>query len=311
MSVQGTATFTVGRDQLVAAVNAVKPHAAKAGGRKTDETLARVRFIAADPARRELYVVATNGATSAWATVPIDEGTDSRAGRIAEDDGVFVLDAEVSEVALIPSRFLRGKRGDSVRRTLRLHFSDRMLDVTDVTEYPQQLSLVDEQDERPARELGLVLLGARADYPDVIAEVGKAIVQVDEQAVARSLVADHGVLGLFSAAGQAYGVDLECAPLPGGARGWVVQAGPWFVGTLPSNESADNLGRRKRARAMHIARATGGTVEFSPDDLLPSDRVPDDHHDDDDVVDDAYDPDDDPRALRLVDDLGDVSADAL
>jgi len=311
LTVQASATLTVGRDQLVAAVLAVAPHAAAAGGRKGDETLARVRFIAADPKRRELYIVATNGGTSAWATVPIDEGGDSRAHRVAEDDGVFVLDAEVSEVRLIPSRFLRGKRGDSIRRTLRLHFTDTTLTVTDVTEYPTQLSLVDEDATVPARELGLVLLGARADYPDVLDSIGNALKVADgEPLVSSALVVDRSVLGLFAHAGQAYGTDLELSPIAGGVRGWLVRVGAWFVGTVPSNDSTDSLGRRKRAAAMHLARATGDVVEFSPDDLLPSDRVPDDveHGRDDDGApgedeEGFYDPDRDPNALSLDDEL--------
>jgi len=284
MPVQGEATFTVALDPLVAAIKAVEPHALR--GRKGGDVLQCVRFVAG---RELLHVVATNGTTAAVAVVAIDPDSDSRAERVAEDDGTFVLDAEPSEVRQIVSRFTKGAsaRKDSARRTLRLHWTDRILRLTDITEQRGTLELESpDLDEVPAKGLEVLVVPPSGDYPPVLDDVRLALAGIGESAAGKPLVTQPGTLALFvgplGSAAPKSDVHVEATGSTA-SRGFVVTCGSWFAGTLPSRfADDDSLARRARARMLLLHRLVGGPAPEDEPDV-----------DDDDVppqVDDAFAP---------------------
>lgn len=309
MSVQAGARFDVGLDAFVAAVKATMPHVGKA--QKDTDALSRVRLIAE---RRELYVVATNGATSAMSVVKIDDGTDSRDDRTAVDDGVFVLDVDPSELANVPQRFIIGRAGrkSTARRVLRLDFTSNRLHITDVTEHAGTLDLESaDLDDVAARELGLVLLEPHVEFPDVVRRIREAAAGVGEAVESKPLVAEWSTVHLFDAAGKAFRQPLEFAATgPATSRGFVVTCSKWFVGTVSSKHNDDDsLGKRRRSWLEHLHRLTGKPLppnfEHEGDDDVPP------QDDDGDVTSDGlergpgedadgfYDPDRDPAALQL------------
>jgi hypothetical protein len=276
MTVQGQASFTVSLDALVAAVKAVEPHASRST--KGDDALARVRFIAH---RDELHVVATNGSTAAQAAVPIDPDSDSRGDDVRpEDDGVFTLDCEAAEVRNIPRRFLRGRTGkESPRRTVLLHFTDHTLQIADVTDAAGVGTLeLDGGDvpDVPARQLGLVMLEPHADYPDVPGDLARALAGVGETVEAKPLVTDQATLGLFASAGVAYRQPLEfVASGSAQSRGFVVLGSQWFIGSVSSRHNDDDsLGKRSRARLVHLHRLLGQPLPESVPELDDEDVPP-------------------------------------
>jgi len=268
--VMGEATFTVALDTLVAALRTVEPHALR--GRKGDEVLQSVRFVAG---RELLHVVATNGATAAVGMVAVDPDSDSRGTRVSEDDGTFTVDIDPAEVRQIVNRFTKGASGkrDAPRRTLRLHWTDHMLKLTDVTEQTASLDPSgDVLPEAPARGLDVLVSPPSADYPPVLDDIRKAVAGIGESAEVKPLVGPASTLALFvgplgAAAGK---VDLHVEPTGSGAsRGFVVTCGAWFAGTLPSRfNDDDSLARRTRARLTLLHRLLGTPM---PDDVDPVD----------------------------------------
>lgn len=281
MPVAGEATFDVALDSLVAAIRAVEPHAEQTAGRKGDDILARVRFRAE---LGELHVVATNGVTAALATVPIDPDSDSRTDRVAEDDGTFTVDADPAEVRQIVARFVKGRssKKGAPRRTLRLHWTDRTLRLTDITEAQATLTGDMPEDDRgdlgelPARDLGILVVPPVADYPDVIGDVSKALAGIGETVEGKPLVTPWSVLGMFRGAAVAYGSELQIDGTgPATARGFVVTCGSWFAGTIPSRHAdADSLARRRRARLTLLHRLIGTELPDDEDLVDPDDEVP-------------------------------------
>lgn len=272
MSVAGEATFSVALDPLVAAIKAVEPHALR--GRKGGDVLQAVRFVAG---RDLLHVVATNGTTAAVAVVPIDPDpdSDSRAERVAEDDGTFVLDAEPSEVRQIVSRFTKGAsaRKDAARRTLRLHWTDRLLRLTDITEQRGTLDLESaDLPDVPAKGLEVLVAPPSGDYPPVLDDVRLALAGIGESAAGKPLVTQPGTLALFvgplGSAAPKSDVHVEATGSTA-SRGFVVTCGSWFAGTLPSRfADDDSLARRARARLLLLHRLVGGPApDDEPDDL--------------------------------------------
>lgn len=277
MGVAAEATFTVALDPLVAAIKAVEPHALR--GAKGDDVLQRVRFVAG---RELLHVVATNGTTAAVAVVPIDPDSDSRAERVAEDDGTFVLDADPSEVRQVVSRFTKGatsKRG-APRRTLRMHWTDRVLKLADVTEQSGTLDLESpDLVDVPAKGIDVLVSAPSGDYPNVLDDVRAALAGIGETAAGKPLVSQAATLALFvnplnGAGGKA---DVHVEPTGSTAsRGFVVTCGSWFAGTLPSRfADDDSLARRARARLLLLHRLVGGPApDDDPDDDEDLDDIP-------------------------------------
>lgn len=313
MPVAGEATFDVALDSLVAAIRAVEPHADQTAGRKGDDILARVRFRAE---LGELHVLATNGVTAALATVPIDPDSDSRTHAVApEDDKVFVLDADPAEVRQVVARFVKGRsaKKGAPRRTLRLHWTDRVLRLTDVTEAQATLTGDMPDDDRgdlaelPARDLGILVGPPVADYPDVIGDVSKALAGIGETVEGKPLVTPWSVLGMFRGAAVAYGSELQIdATGAAASRGFVVTCGSWFAGTIPSRHAdADSLTRRRRARMTLLHRLIGTEL---PDDLDVDDEVPPQVDDD---VDERAEDAEQTEKLDIIGDGTDTPADEV
>ncbi len=270
MPVMGEATFTVPLDTLVAAIRCVEPHALR--GRKGDEVLQAVRFEAGPEL---LHVVATNGSTAAVGMVAIDPDSDTRTTRVSEDDGTFVVDIDAAEVRQIVARFTKGAsaKRDAPRRTLRMHWTDHLLKLTDVTAQTASLDPGgDVLPEPPARGLDVLVSPPSADYPPVLDDIRRAVAGIGESAEVKPLVGPAATLALFvgplgAAAGK---VDLHVEPTGSGAsRGFVVTCGAWFAGTLPSRfNDDDSLARRTRARMTLLHRLLGTPM---PDDVDPVD----------------------------------------
>lgn len=290
MPVAGEATFTVALDALVAAVRAVEPHALR--GRKGGDVLQSVRFVA-NP--ELLHVVATNGTTAAAALVPIDPDSDTRGTRLAEDDGTFTLDADPAEVRQIVSLFTKGasSKKDAKRRTIRLHWTDRMLRLTDITEQSETLDLDSpDLDDVPARGLDVLVYPPSGDYPPVLDDLRAALAAVGESTQGKPLVSAWQTLALFGALG-AVAPKADVAIEPSGssqARGFVVTAGSWFVGTLPSRFDTDSLARRRRARDVLLHRLLGTPLtdpEYDVVDDIPAQHDVDEEDGDGDRYDDV------------------------
>jgi hypothetical protein len=270
--VMGEATFTVALDTLVAALRTVEPHALR--GRKGDEVLQSVRFVAG---RELLHVVATNGATAAVGMVAVDPDSDSRGTRVSEDDGTFTVDIDPAEVRQIVNRFTKGASGkrDAPRRTLRLHWTDHMLKLTDVTEQTASLDPGgDVLPEAPARGLDVLVSPPSAEVKPLVGP-------------ASTLALFVGPLG--AAAGK---VDLHVEPTGSGAsRGFVVTCGAWFAGTLPSRfNDDDSLARRTRARLTLLHRLLGTPMPEDVDPVDDEDELPEQTDPDSPAGDEVVDP---------------------
>lgn len=296
MPVQGEASFTVSLDSLVAATRAVEPHALR--GRKGDDVLQTVRFVAGPDL---LHVVATNGTTAAVALVQIDPDSDTRGTRLAEDDGTFTLDADPSEVRQIISRFTKGasSKKDAPRRTIRMHWTDRMLRLTDITEQTATLDLESpDLDDVPARGLDVLVSPPSADFPPVLDDIRAALAAVGETTQGKPLVSSWSTLSLFSSLGSvAPKADITIEPSGSStARGFVVTAGSWFAGTLPSRFDSDSLARRARARDVLLHRMLG-TPLTDPEYGDSIDDIPVQYHVE---TDEDSDRDEDVKALNFV-----------
>ena len=240
MSTTAECTLEVPLSSLREAISAVVVHAepTKAGDDVT--AFQRVRLTAAAD---ELLVLATSGTTTALAAVEIVE--DSRAERFADDDGSFSVDLSPGLIKRVASTFKSGGPNvDADQEMLRLHFTDDLITVTDVSGL------------WPGMAIALPTLPYSSDYPDVAGILAKALGAAGEAQTAKPLVTSGGVVALFRHAAKAYGMPLQFeATGPNTSRGFIVWCGPSFVGAVSSQHNDDDsLAKRDSMRRKHLER---------------------------------------------------------
>ena len=217
-----------------AALKAVFPHRSKV---KTGDDLSE-RRIRLTFAAGWLYVTASNGSTTALAKVEILDGTDTRTtlGKLDPDDGPVLVDLDTYRVQVMQQLFKLGGNDDDTQQSVAVHLSmqpdKRFIRMT-------SLGGVREGDQ-----LQFPLL-APEEMPDVITITGRALAEMGADPSSKPLVVDPAMLELFSDAGEAYGAKLEIRATGDAQQsGFLVKAGPDFVGTVESHHGLDGLAKR-------------------------------------------------------------------
>lgn len=226
------ATMKVETPSLRAAFASVYPHH-KRTKKDDDRILHRVRLIFGEG---KLVVVATQGTTTGLAKLTITD--DSRDGQWQPEDGPMIVDLQPRHVPWLNQWFSVKAAGDDV---------DQLIGITVDT---------------LAGEIEFELIGALyatgervrlqfdepADgYPDVPALTVRALAEAaGKSEPARTLVQDGQVLELFKAASTQYKAQLRIRATGSGehARGFVVEAGGAFTGTVSSETGGDEGVRR-------------------------------------------------------------------
>lgn len=238
MTVTIHADIQVSTADLRAALQSVYPHRSKVKtGDDLSERRLRLTFAAG-----VLFVAASNGSTTALAKVDIIQDTRGALGVLDPDDGPLRVDLEPHRSELILQTFQLGKNASDVQQIIQIHVSDdpkeRYLRLTDVGGLWEGESV-----SYP--------LSAPADMPDVIAITGKALANMSADPIGKPLVADVKMIDLFKAAGDAYDSMIEIRSTgTKDSSGFVVKAGPDFVGTIESHHGLDGMSKRD---AWHMA----------------------------------------------------------
>lgn len=227
-------TLTVAIPALRQALLAVVAHAAPIRLGDTDLKLSRVRLIAG---KNELLLAATCETTTALAAIRIDE--DSRTIRFAADDGAFVVDLHPAKARDI-ARQIKPTKDDEQPGTCELHITTSTITATDVSGL------------WPDTALTVPLLATDADFPDVPAQLGRAIAAASGQF--KPLVTPG--MPAFDVAVREYDLPLMVEPTgTAESRGFLVMCGPDFLGTVSSRHNDDgNASRRDKAKHAHMAR---------------------------------------------------------
>jgi hypothetical protein len=233
------ADIQVSTAALRAALKSVYPHRSKVKtGDDQGERRLRLTFAAG-----VLFVTASNaGNTTALAKVDILTDTRGALGVLDPDDAPLLVDLEPHRSELILQTFKLGANASDVQQIIQIHVSadpkERYMRLTDVGGLWEGESV-----SYP--------LAAPADMPDVIAITGKALANMGADSIGKPLVADPKMLDLFSDAGAAYDTMLEIRST-GTAKssGFIVKAGPDFVGTIESHHGLDGM---KKRDAWHLA----------------------------------------------------------
>jgi len=219
---------------LRAALKAVFPHRSKV---KTGDDLSE-RRIRLTFAAGWLYVTASNGSTTAMAKVEILDDTDSRTtlGELDPDDGPILVDLDTYRVQQVLQLFKLGGNEDDTQQSVVVHLSAK----------PQKrfIRMTSLGGVREGDELKFPLLEPE-EMPDVITLTGRALAEMGSDPSSKPLVVDQEMLKLFAAAGNAYAAKLEIRPTGDAEQsGFIVKAGPDFVGTVESHHGLDGLAKR-------------------------------------------------------------------
>jgi len=227
------------------ALKAVLPHAepTKVGDEVT--AFQRVR-LSAD--RSELFVMATSGATSALAAVPIEGGSDSRAERFEPWDGPFEIDLSPSTVRRIRQVFpCREANADGEYDVVQLDMTPDAIMISDASGLFVEIL---------GQALRVSCLPYSSDYPNLRDALAKALGAAGESQTAKPLVSTGGMFALFNHAATAYRMPLTYEGTgPKESRGFIVWCGPSFIGHVSSQHNDDDsLAKRDAYRRKHMER---------------------------------------------------------
>lgn len=244
-------TLKVGMQPLRAALQAVVAHADRPKLGDEDLTLARVRLIAG---KEELLVCAMSstdhGTTSAYAAVPLVE--DDRKVKFEAWDGPMVVDVHPTMVRDLV-RALRPAKDDNGApegwAQLYVNSADGEIEARDVSGL------------WPGRASTVTTLPTRADYPDVVGAVARAITA--SAGTYKPFVPGRGLLSRFLHAERAYEAELEARPTgTAESSGWVVICGDGFAGSVEGFHKAGNtLKHRDKRWQTHLERAGVGQLK--------------------------------------------------
>jgi hypothetical protein len=220
------------------AIAAVRPHAERSKSGDDITAYSRIRMIAD---ATELHVVATNGSTTAMASVKIL--SDSRTERFAADDAE--LGSDISPVLAADLRSgLRIRRSDldEASQIVAVAFTQERVTVTDVSGL------------WPGSSTTRPLLPYATDYPAVHDDLRRALGAAGE--AIKPITAQGGLLTLFAAAARQYDRPLQVEPSgPSDSRAFVVWCGTAFIGAVSSgHDDDDSLTRRQSERRAHLER---------------------------------------------------------
>jgi len=239
MSVTRKATIEVKLLPLRQALQAVQPHRSKV---KTgdDEAMYRVRLVFS---AGWLFVMATNGSTSALAKAGLFTDSRGALGKLDPDDGPIVVDLTPAQVPLILAKFKPNQAESAAQQlivfTIDLDPADPFIKLTD-TGGLWSNGWAEEYPIDPPAEA----------FPDVIRIAGDALQRSAESNQPKDLVTDPKLLALFKAAGTAYDapVRIRATGTPD-SRGFIVTCGSDFVGTIESKHGDDG-GTKNRDAAL-------------------------------------------------------------
>lgn len=227
MTVTTVATVKVGTADLRHALKAAHAHHNK---HKKDDNVAehRVRLTFANGT---LFVGASNGTSTGLAKVTYVE--DTRGTLWEPDDGPMIVDLQPRHVPLVLQQFKSKAAASDVDQLIAIdvNLDDEVIDFTDIGGLWSDGESVRFGLQEP-HEL----------FPDIIDITGQALAAVaGESERAKALVQDGRILALFKDAAIQYGAPLQIrATGSAEQRGFVVQCGPSFIGTVSSRHNDDD-----------------------------------------------------------------------
>jgi hypothetical protein len=234
MTVTTKATVKVPTADFRSALGAVKPHMGKV--KKDDGVIVhRLRLVLA---KGVMFACATNLTTTALGKAHYVE--DSRGDLWEPEDGPMVIDLQPRHIPLLLAQF-KAKKGESD--------ADLLIAITaDIS--AGEVSFEDIGGLWSAGERTTYQFDEPIDgFPDIIGITGTALAGVAGQAErGKPLVQDGRVMAMFKDATVQYGTDLQIRGTGSVEdRGFVVQCGPNFIGTVSSRHNDDD-GLKKRDR---------------------------------------------------------------
>lgn len=219
------------------ALGAVFPHRNKV---KTGDNNAenRVRLVFA---HTHLFVCASNGTSTALARVRyLDDSRGMDNALWEPDDGPITIDLQSRQVPLLLQHFKTNQADSAMDQLVAvdIELDEGTLDFTDVG----GLYSAGESTRYPIED-------PSEAFPDIIALTGTALAGVAGDAErGKDLVQDGQVLALFAKASKLYGAKLQHRPTgTAESRGFVVQCGPTFIGTVRSDHT-DGDGMKNRQK---------------------------------------------------------------
>lgn len=234
MTVTTKATVKVRTPDLRAALASVYPHR-KRTKKDDDIALHRIRLTLANG---KMYAAATQGTTTALAKMSYVDGGDTRGNLWEPDDGPLVVDLQPRQVLLINQAFSAKADGDDEGADL---LTALTVDIKDEIEF-ENIGGLNSAGER----LTFPYTDPHELFPDVIELTGRALAEAaGESERAKALKQDGKVIDLFKAAGVQYASPLRIRPTGSlvAARGFVVECGSAFVGTLSSTQDDEGVKR--------------------------------------------------------------------
>jgi hypothetical protein len=234
MTVTTKATVKVRTPDLRAALASVYPHR-KRTKKDDDIALHRIRLTLANG---KMYAAATQGTTTALAKMSYVEGGDTRGNLWEPDDGPLIVDLQPRQVLLINQAFSAEADGDAEGAELLTAIT---VDTFDEVELENNGGL-----NSAGERLVFPYAEPHELFPDVIELTGRALAEAaGESERAKTLKQDGKLIGLFQAAGDQYGAPLRwrSTGTSEAARGFVVECGSAFVGTISSTQDDEGVRR--------------------------------------------------------------------
>ena len=233
------------------ALVAVRVHAdkTKTGGDGTT-SLHRIRLSFGV---RECAVMATNTATAAIAILPLVDEDGSPVDEIsrAGDDGRVIstiIDIEPRHALRILGTFPVTKaERDGMTQILSISANEDGCDVEDIS------GLV------AGDSIHLRAVGNGQGFPDLWSIVGAALKSADGSPHIKPLTSPGKHFSAFASASSAYDTPLTITPTgTKESRGFIVECGSQFVGTIESrHQDDDSLRKRDAARMRWLSRFSG------------------------------------------------------
>jgi hypothetical protein len=222
-----SATVKVGTSDFRAGLRSVHAHHQK-GMKEDARAQHRIRLIFANGT---LFTAASNNETTALAKQKYVE--DSRGSLWVPTDSPLIVDLQPRHVPLIAAWLSKKATASDVDQLVAMTVDVRAgeIEFEDIgglwSNGERQIYTFDDPNEA---------------FPDVVAITGKALNEVAGAGERQSdLVQDGAVIKRFETASKQYGAQLRIRKTGGPeTRGFVVQCGPGFIGTMTSRHGEDD-----------------------------------------------------------------------
>ena len=236
----------VGMRDLRSALAATVPHSEPTKTGAEPGPLSRVRLIAA---KGELHVIAMSDETSAWAVVTIDE--DSRDELFAVPDAPLIVDLDPGSVRKVLQVFKVGRPTADAAES----WAEIRLDASG-EDGRGEVQVTDVSALLPGARFSIPTLGLAPDFPDVVKVLADALRHAAGDV--KPLVTRSKPLQLFVPAAVAYGEPLQVEPTGSGeSRGFIVQVGDKFLGSISSRHNDDDSLKRRGSQRRKWLERTG------------------------------------------------------